>query len=57
MTSAVFDAELSTINSQLTELSEQLARARGQYGESLHEAMQTKQAFKTFEETIEVRET
>ena len=53
----MFDAELSTINSQLTELSEQLARARGQYGESLHEAMQTKQAFKTFEETIEVRET
>ncbi|XP_043207626.1 muscle M-line assembly protein unc-89-like isoform X2 [Amphibalanus amphitrite] len=53
VTSAVFDAELSTINSQLTDLSDQLARARGHYGESLHEATQTKQAFNTFEETIE----
>ena len=55
MASTVFDSELSTINTQLTELSDHLARARGQYGDGLHEATRTREAFRTFEETIEVK--
>lgn len=51
---AQFDADLSHIDASLNELSQQLTKVKGQFGEDIAGANATSLAFHYFEKTIEV---
>lgn len=52
---AQFDGDLSHIHASLDELSQQLTKVKGQFGEDLTAANATSLAFHYFEKTIQVR--
>lgn len=51
-----FDSDLLHIHNSLDELSQQLSKVKGQFGENLTAAKATSLAFHYFEKTIEVRQ-